>query len=85
MLADEHELPITLMYQNGGFTFVLKKTTSVGELPKDFINVSSRKGKWLFSNMELVCYFLNRSPHSTTDVAFMCSAEKVKRQDERRS
>ncbi|KAF7762129.1 hypothetical protein Agabi119p4_8722 [Agaricus bisporus var. burnettii] len=53
MLADEHELPITLMYQDGGFTFVLKKTPLIGEPPKGFISVSSRKGKWLFSSMEL--------------------------------
>lgn len=61
MLADEHELPITLMYQGGGFTFVLKKTPLIGEPPKGFISVSSRKGKWLFSSMELVGYPFGRS------------------------
>ncbi|KAF9453355.1 hypothetical protein P691DRAFT_771528 [Macrolepiota fuliginosa MF-IS2] len=52
-LADEHELPLTLLYQDSGFMFSLKKTTLDGELPPGFINVSSRKGKWLFSSMEL--------------------------------
>ncbi|KXN88409.1 hypothetical protein AN958_07315 [Leucoagaricus sp. SymC.cos] len=52
-IADEHDLPITLMYQDSGFVFVLKKTALDGELPRGFINISSRKGKWLFSNMEL--------------------------------
>lgn len=53
-LAAEHEIPITLMYQDSGFVFVLKKTALDGELPQGFINVTSRKGKWLFSSMELV-------------------------------
>ena len=53
-LADEHALPLTLMYQDSGFVFVLKKTTLDGELPRGFINVSSRRGKWLFSSIELV-------------------------------
>ncbi|KAL9709266.1 MutS protein msh4 [Leucoagaricus gongylophorus] len=52
-LADEHALPLTLMYQDSGFVFVLKKTTLDGELPRGFINVSSRRGKWLFSSIEL--------------------------------
>lgn len=52
-LSDEHELPITLMYQDSGFVFVLKKSVLDGELPRGFINVSSRKGKWLFSSLEL--------------------------------
>jgi len=53
-LADQYELPLTLMYQDSGFVFVLKKTASDRELPRGFINVSSRKGKWLFSSIELV-------------------------------
>jgi DNA mismatch repair protein MSH4 len=42
-LSEEHELPITLMYQESGFVFVLKKTAWDGELPKGFINVTARK------------------------------------------
>jgi len=53
-LADQYELPLTLMYQDSGFVFVLKKTASDRELPRGFINVSSRKGRWLFSSIELV-------------------------------
>jgi DNA mismatch repair protein MSH4 len=42
------------LYQDSGFAFTLKKTDLEGELPKGFINVAMKKGKWLFSSMELV-------------------------------
>lgn len=32
----------------------MKKTDLEGELPKGFINVTLKKGKWQFSSMELV-------------------------------
>ncbi|KAG5634920.1 hypothetical protein H0H81_000323 [Sphagnurus paluster] len=52
-LSEEHELPLTLVYQDTGFYFTLKKSDLDGELPKGFINVSMKKGKWVFSNMDL--------------------------------
>ena len=56
-LSEEHNLPLTLVYQETGFVFALKKNDIEGELPKGFINVSLRKGRWIFSNLELVCLF----------------------------
>ena len=54
-LSEKHELPITLVYQESGFVFALKKDDLEGELPKGFLNVSAQKGRWIFSSMELVC------------------------------
>lgn len=53
-LTEAHGIPLTLVYQETGFVFSLKKTELEGELPKGFINVTLRKGKWQFSTMELV-------------------------------
>ncbi|GLB36707.1 putative mutS family domain IV [Lyophyllum shimeji] len=52
-LSEEHGLPLALVYQDTGFVFTLKKTDLEGELPKGFINVSVKKGKWVFSSMDL--------------------------------
>ncbi|KIJ21259.1 hypothetical protein PAXINDRAFT_104273 [Paxillus involutus ATCC 200175] len=52
-LSEKHGLPLTLVYQESGFIFALKKDELEGELPKGFLNVSARKGRWLFSSMEL--------------------------------
>ncbi|KAF5385565.1 hypothetical protein D9757_006793 [Collybiopsis confluens] len=52
-LAETHELPIVLVYQESGFVFSLRKTDLEKELPKGFINVTVKKGKWQFSSMEL--------------------------------
>lgn len=54
-LSEEHSLPLTLVYQNSGFVFALKKTDLEGELPQGFVNVEMKKGRWIFSSMELVC------------------------------
>ena len=56
-LSEEHNLPLTLVYQETGFVFALKKNDIEGELPKGFINVSLKKGRWIFSSLELVCSF----------------------------
>lgn len=53
-LCERHGLPMRLVYQEGGFIFSLKKDELEGELPRCFLNVSSQKGRWVFSNMELV-------------------------------
>ncbi|KAG6876489.1 hypothetical protein C0992_012794, partial [Termitomyces sp. T32_za158] len=52
-LSEEHELPLTLVYQESGFVFTLKKTELEGELPRGFLNVSVKKGKWVFTSMDL--------------------------------
>lgn len=53
VLSEKHGLPLTLVYQENGFVFTLKKDELEGELPKGFINITSQKGRWLFSSMEL--------------------------------
>lgn len=61
-LCDEHELSIQLVYQENGFVFALKKIeleeSGKVELPKGFVNVTSKKGKWVFETMELVSSLL---------------------------
>jgi len=41
-----------------GFVFALKKNDIDGELPKGFVNTELKKGRWIFSSMELVRIFL---------------------------
>lgn len=56
-VSELHHLPIALLYQESGFVFTLKKTDLHDlhdEVPAGFINVVSRRGKVLFSSMELV-------------------------------
>lgn len=47
---------MTLVYQEGGFVFAIKKSDmeSIESLPWGFVNVSMQKGRWLFNTMELV-------------------------------
>ncbi|TFK28344.1 hypothetical protein FA15DRAFT_678431 [Coprinopsis marcescibilis] len=52
-LSDEHSLPLTLVYQDTGFVFSLKKDQLEGEVPEGFINVVAKKGKYTFSSMDL--------------------------------
>ncbi|KAI0344201.1 hypothetical protein BDW22DRAFT_1412762 [Trametopsis cervina] len=56
-LSQEHDLPLTLLYQENGFVFTLKKSDledkGSGELPRGFVNVVAKKGKWVFSSVEL--------------------------------
>lgn len=53
-LAEMHGLPISLIYQESGFVFSMKRNDLEGELPRGFVNVSIKKGKVIFSSMELV-------------------------------
>ena len=57
MLSEEHNLPFMMVYQDTGFVFALRKTDLEGELPEGFVNVVLKKGRWIFSSMELVCFF----------------------------
>ncbi|KAH8101458.1 muts domain V-domain-containing protein [Cristinia sonorae] len=52
-LTQEHGIPLTLLYQDSGFVFQLKKSDLEGELPKGFIDVTFKKGKYTFSSLEL--------------------------------
>ncbi|KAJ7153512.1 muts domain V-domain-containing protein [Mycena crocata] len=52
-LTDTHGLPLSLLYQETGFVFTLRKNELEGELPRGFINASLKKGKWTFSSMDL--------------------------------
>ena len=56
-LSQEYGLSLTLVYQETGFVFVLKKNDLEGELPQGFVNVTMKKGRWTFSSMELVPSF----------------------------
>ena len=55
VLSEEHNLPFMMVYQDTGFAFTLRKTDLEGELPKGFVNAVLKKGRWIFSSMELVC------------------------------
>ncbi|KAJ7042872.1 muts domain V-domain-containing protein [Mycena alexandri] len=52
-LSEMHTLPISLMYQETGFVFTLRKNELEGELPRGFINATLKKGKWTFTSMDL--------------------------------
>lgn len=53
-LSEQHNLPFMMVYQDTGFVFALRKTDLEGELPEGFVNVVLKKGRWIFSSMELV-------------------------------
>lgn len=54
-LCEKHDLPMMLVYQEGGFVFAIKKGDMEDmKLPWGFVNVSMQKGRWLFNTMELV-------------------------------
>ncbi|KAI0075934.1 hypothetical protein K474DRAFT_1645947 [Panus rudis PR-1116 ss-1] len=52
-LTQKYELPLEVVHQENGFVFHLKKNDLDGELPKGFINVVVKKGKLVFSSLEL--------------------------------
>jgi hypothetical protein len=80
-LSDKHNLPLILVYQEGGFVFALKKDDLDGDLPKSFINLTAQKGRWVFTSMELVSAEICPLLHP---VRFRPSVEKDERQNERR-
>ena len=54
-LSEHHDLPFQLSYSDaGGHVLTLKKTELEGQIPKGFINVTSKGSKWSFSSLELV-------------------------------
>lgn len=74
VLSEKHGLPLTLVYQNTGFVFALKKTELEGKLPEGFVNVELKKGRWIFSSMELVCI---TSPGTFSPWRLLFTSEKV--------
>lgn len=56
-ITEEHNLPFALTYQKrgGGFWFSLSKNDlEDAELPRGFINISTKGNKWMFTSLELV-------------------------------
>ena len=54
-LTEKHNLPIQLVYQESGFLFSIRKGDLIeGKLPWGFTNLSMRRGRWMFTSMELV-------------------------------
>ena len=54
-LSNEHDLPLQLCYSDAArHFFTLKKADVDGQLPKGFINVTTKGDKWCFSTVELV-------------------------------
>lgn len=83
-LSDTHGLPLSLVYQDGGFTLQLRKSEAEGELPTEFINVTEKKGRIVFSTLDLVCrpfgVWIFRSWYSPLSLG---REEKAKCEDER--
>jgi len=65
-LSEQFSLPLTLVYQESGFVFALKKDELEDELPKGFINVSAQRGRWLFSSIDLVRF--NRQGNTWSNI-----------------
>ena len=53
-LSEAHGLPLALVYRDSGFVFQLKKSEAEDELPTEFINVTQKKGRVVFSTLDLV-------------------------------
>jgi len=62
-LSEVHGLPLTLVYQDSGFIFQLRKSEVEGELPTEFINVTEKKGRVAFSTLDLVRLSLGIRSH----------------------
>ncbi|KAH8111431.1 muts domain V-domain-containing protein [Phellopilus nigrolimitatus] len=54
---ENHDLPLQLVHQEHGFVFTLRKAdleeAGKTELPKGFVNVTAKKGKWFFESIDL--------------------------------
>ena len=73
-LSQEYGIPLSLEYQErgGGFWFTVVKDHLEGELPRGFLNVTTKGAKWCFTSMELVSHMGSlRAPrpdrHSTEE------------------
>ncbi|KAF7344644.1 MutS 4 [Mycena venus] len=52
-LSGAHGLPLSLVYQETGFVFTLRQNEFEGELPPGFISAKLKRGKWVFTSMDL--------------------------------
>ncbi|KAL5534740.1 hypothetical protein ACEPAG_1204 [Sanghuangporus baumii] len=56
-LSSEHGLPLQLVHQEHGFIFTLRKrdfdAAGTPTLPKQFINMAAKQGKWFFETIDL--------------------------------
>ena len=82
MLSERHNLPFMMVYQDTGFVFALRKADLEGELPEGFVNVVLKKGRWIFSSMELVRLFFSGTSYlSATLEEDECAYEGCPRRD----
>lgn len=58
-LGSEHNLPFSLTYveRGGGFWLTVPKDDVEDDLPRGFLNVSSKGAKYMFTSLELVDLF----------------------------
>lgn len=56
-LSETHGLPLALVYRDSGFVFQLKKSEAEDDLPAEFINITQKKGRVMFSTLDLVSPF----------------------------
>ena len=68
-LSQEHGIPLALEYQErgGGFWFTVVKDHFEGELPRGFLNVTTKGTKWCFTEMDLVRYTISPRALDLTD------------------
>jgi DNA mismatch repair protein MSH4 len=62
--AEEYNLPLSLVYKEKGcgFWFTMRKDEASGQLPKEFLNVTTTGTKMVFSSLELVSFDLSGTP-----------------------
>lgn len=55
-LSNEHNLPFSLVYveRGGGFWLTVPKDDVEGDLPRGFLNVSTKGAKYMFTSLDLV-------------------------------
>lgn len=78
-LSEAHGLPLVLVYQGNGFIFQLKKSEVDGELPGEFINVTEKKGRVVFSTLDLVRLSMDIRDHPYFSTQHCSSTIKKKR------
>lgn len=75
-LSRTHEMPLTLVYQETGFVFCLKKDEwDEEQLPRGFINPTMAKGKRLFTSMDLKK--MNARMKDALDETLMLSSKMI--------
>lgn len=62
-LSEAHGLPLVLVYHDSGFVFHVKKSEAEDDLPAEFINVTQKKGRVVFSTLDLVSLLSSIADH----------------------